>query len=65
MEILSIQLCFVGFANVPLGFQHMANDTFLFFLDLLTFIYLDEIPIFSKSQEEHDLHGIHQILWWL
>ena len=34
----------------------MANDIFRDFLDIFTIIYLDDILIFSKTQEEHDEH---------
>ena len=39
----------------------MANDIFRDFLDIFTIIYLDDILIFSKTQEEHDEH-VHQVL---
>ena len=34
----------------------MANDIFRDFLDIFTIIYLDDILIYSKTQEEHDIH---------
>ena len=34
----------------------MANDIFRDFLDIFTIIYLNNILIFSKTQEEHDEH---------
>ena len=45
-----------GLMNAPTGFQHMANDIFRDFLDIFTIIYLDDILIYSKTQEEHDIH---------
>ena len=39
----------------------MANDIFRDFLDIFTIIYLDDILIFSKTQEEHDEH-VRQVL---
>ena len=45
-----------GLTNAPAVFQHMANDIFRDFLDIFTIVYLDDILIYSKSQEEHDLH---------
>ena len=50
-----------GLMNAPTGFQHMANDIFRDFLDIFTIIYLDYILIYSKTQEEHDIH-VHQVL---
>ena len=40
----------------PAVFQHMANDIFRDFLDIFTIVYLDDILIYSKTQEEHDKH---------
>jgi hypothetical protein len=34
----------------------MANDIFCDFLDVFTIAYLDDILIYSMTQEEHDLH---------
>ena len=42
-------------------FKYMDNDVVLYFLDTFTIIYLDDIMIYSKAQEEHDVH-IHQAL---
>ena len=50
-----------GLTNGPAVFQHMANDIFRDFLDIFTIIYLDDILIFSKTQEEHDEH-VRQVL---
>ena len=49
-----------GLANAAV-FQHMANDIFRDFLDIFTIIYLDDILIFSKTQEQHDEH-VRQVL---
>ena len=45
-----------GLTNAPAVFQHLANDIFRDFLDLFVIIYLDDILIYSKSQQEHDDH---------
>ena len=45
-----------GLANAPAIFQHMMNDIFREFLDDFVVIYLDDILIFSKNQEEHESH---------
>ena len=54
-----------GLMNVPTVFQHMANDIFRNFLYIFLIIYLDDIPIYSKTQEEHDIHvcQVLQRLW--
>ena len=53
-----------GLTNAPAVFQHMANDIFRDFLDIFTIVYLDDILIYSKTQEEHDEH-VRQVLRWL
>ena len=45
-----------GLTNGPIVFQHMANDIFWDFLDIFLIIYLDDMLIYSKTQEEHDIH---------
>ena len=50
-----------GLTNAPTVFQHMANDIFRDFLDIFTIIYLDDILIYSKTQEEHNNH-VRQVL---
>ena len=50
-----------GLTNAPVVFQHMANDIFRDFLDTFTIVYLDDILIYSKTQEEHDIH-VRQVL---
>jgi hypothetical protein len=50
-----------GLTNAPAVFQHMANDIFRDFLDIFLIIYLDDLLIYSKTQEEHNVH-VQQIL---
>ena len=45
-----------GLTNVPRVFQHMANDIFRDLLDICLIIYLDDLLVYSKTQEEHDSH---------
>jgi transposase InsO family protein len=45
-----------GLTNAPAVFQHMANDIFRDFLDIFIIVYLDDILIYSKNQEEHEIH---------
>ena len=40
--------------TAPIVFQHMANEIFRDFLDIFLIIYLGDILIYSKTQEEHD-----------
>ena len=45
-----------GLTNVPTIFQHMMNDIFEEYLDHFVVIYLDDILIYFKNEEEHKYH---------
>jgi hypothetical protein len=45
-----------GFINAPAVFQHMMNDIFREYLDHFVIIYLNNILIYSKNEEEHEHH---------
>jgi hypothetical protein len=45
-----------GLTNVPIVFQHMMNDIFREYLNHFIVIYLDDILIYSKNEEEHEYH---------
>ncbi|MBW0576143.1 hypothetical protein O181_115858 [Austropuccinia psidii MF-1] len=53
-----------GLTNAPASFQNLVNDIFADFLDIFAVVYLDDIMIFSSSQEEHVKHvaSVLQIL---
>ncbi|MBW0548945.1 hypothetical protein O181_088660, partial [Austropuccinia psidii MF-1] len=42
-----------GLTNSPAYFHNLVNDIFGDFLDIFAVVYLDDIMIFSSSQEEH------------
>ena len=42
--------------NVPIVLQHMENGIFRDLLDICLIIYLDDLLIYLKAQEEHDSH---------
>lgn len=50
-----------GLTNASAVFQHMANDIFREFLDRFVVTYLDDILIYSHTQEQHDSH-VRQVL---
>ncbi|MBW0510243.1 hypothetical protein O181_049958 [Austropuccinia psidii MF-1] len=45
-----------GFTNAPASFQNLVNDIFSDFLDVFVVVYLDDIMVFSNSEEEHLKH---------
>ncbi len=45
-----------GLTNAPVVFQHLMNDIFREYMDEFVVVYLDDILIFSKNQEDHDKH---------
>jgi hypothetical protein len=42
--------------NAPAVFQHLMNDIFWEYMDKFVVVYLDDILIFSKNQEDHNKH---------
>lgn len=53
-----------GLTNSSLVFQALVNDVLRDFINIHTFVYLDDIVIFSKDLESHKNH-IHAILFRL
>ncbi|MBW0494977.1 hypothetical protein O181_034692 [Austropuccinia psidii MF-1] len=45
-----------GLTNAPASFQNLVNDIFAYFLDIFVVVYLDEVMVFSSSEEEHVKH---------
>ncbi|MBW0551326.1 hypothetical protein O181_091041 [Austropuccinia psidii MF-1] len=45
-----------GLTNAPASFQNLVNDIFSDFLDVFVVVYLDDIMVFSSSEEEHVKH---------
>ncbi|MBW0489049.1 hypothetical protein O181_028764 [Austropuccinia psidii MF-1] len=45
-----------GLTNAPASFQNLVNDIFSDFLDMFAVVYLDDIMVFSSSEEEHVKH---------
>ncbi|MBW0488100.1 hypothetical protein O181_027815 [Austropuccinia psidii MF-1] len=45
-----------GLTNAPASFQNLSNDIFSNLLDVYLVVYLDDIMIFSNSEEEHVTH---------
>ncbi|MBW0534854.1 hypothetical protein O181_074569 [Austropuccinia psidii MF-1] len=45
-----------GLTNAPASFQNPVNEIFADFLDIFVVVYLDDIMVFSISEEEHVKH---------
>ncbi|MBW0529800.1 hypothetical protein O181_069515 [Austropuccinia psidii MF-1] len=45
-----------GLTNAPASFQNLVNNIFQDILDVYVVVYLDDIMVFSKSEEEHVTH---------
>ncbi|MBW0540725.1 hypothetical protein O181_080440 [Austropuccinia psidii MF-1] len=45
-----------GLTSSPSSFQNLVNDMFYDLLDIYVVVYLDDIMVFSKSEEEHVSH---------
>jgi hypothetical protein len=56
MVFLNTLLCHLGLQIPLFFFQHMMNDIFREYLDDFVVIYLDDILIFSKNEEDHENH---------
>ena len=45
-----------GFTNVPAYFMSMMNKVFMDFLDKFVVVFIDDILVYSKNEEEHKEH---------
>ncbi|MBW0581801.1 hypothetical protein O181_121516, partial [Austropuccinia psidii MF-1] len=45
-----------GLTNAPASFQNFLNDIYYDIIDISVAVYLDDIIVFSKSEEEHVTH---------
>jgi hypothetical protein len=45
-----------GLTNAPTYFMYLMNKVFMKYLDKFMVMFIDNILIFSKNEEEHDEH---------
>jgi hypothetical protein len=45
-----------GLTNAPAYFMYLMNKVFMEYLDKFVIVFIDDILIFSKNEEEHDEH---------
>ena len=45
-----------GLTNAPAYFMNLMNKVFMEFLDKFIVVFIDDILIFSKDEEEHEEH---------
>jgi hypothetical protein len=45
-----------GLTNAPVYFMYLINKVFMEYLDKFMVVFIDDILIFSKNEEEHDEH---------
>ena len=50
-----------GLTNAPAYFMNMMNKVFMEFLDKFIVVFIDDILVYSKNEEEHKEH-LHFVL---
>ena len=50
------QVLSFGLTNAPATFMTMMNDIFRDYLDSFIIVYIDDILVYSKNEEEHEKH---------
>ncbi|GJV87719.1 putative reverse transcriptase domain-containing protein [Tanacetum coccineum] len=56
MDTLSLRLCLLGLTNTPAVFMDLMNHVCRPYLDKFVIVFIDDILIYSKSKEEHEVH---------
>ena len=45
-----------GLTNAPAFFMYMMNSVFMEYLDKFVVVFIDDILVYSKTEEEHENH---------
>jgi hypothetical protein len=45
-----------GFINAPTYFMYLMNKVFMEYLDKFVVVFIDDILVYSRSEEEHEEH---------
>jgi hypothetical protein len=45
-----------GLANAPAYFMYLMNKVFMEYLDKFLVVFIDDILVYSRSEEEHEGH---------
>jgi hypothetical protein len=45
-----------GLTNAPAYFMYLTNTVFMEYLDKFVVVFIDDILVYSKSEEEHEEH---------
>jgi hypothetical protein len=45
-----------GLTNTPAYFMYMMNRVFMEYLDKFVVVFIDDILVYSRSEEEHEWH---------
>nr|GEV72896.1 hypothetical protein [Tanacetum cinerariifolium] len=53
---LSLQLCTFGLTNAPVVFLDLMNRVYKPYLDNFVIVFIDDILIYSKPKEDHEVH---------
>jgi hypothetical protein len=50
-----------GLTNAPTYFMYLMNKVFMEYLDKFIVVFIDDIVVYSKNEEEHTEH-LHMVL---
>jgi hypothetical protein len=50
-----------GLTNAPAYFMYLMNKVFMEYMDKFMVVFIDDIQIYSKDEEEHEKH-LHSVL---